>query len=388
MAIVYLDNAATSHPKPDSVYRASDEFLRHGGNAGRSAHQLSLECARRVFQARLQVAQLLNVSAAERIVFTPGCTAAINMVLKGLRWSAGDVVLVSALEHNAVIRPLSQIASTAGVKVVTIPYAPGRIVDPIDLRRIIREVRPTLCVLQEASNVTGEILDLHAVDEVCHAERTNLFIDAAQSAGLYHGDLGSTSAVAFWCTSGHKGLLGAAGVGVLYVRSDLDLEPLIAGGTGSRSESITMPGNYPDHLEAGTGPGPAIASLGAGVGWLLEGDRLALRETEQSLVREFIERVGKLASVRVIAPNAKQRTAVVSFDVASMDAAMIADTLDRNYAIAVRSGLHCAASAHRTLGTMERGLVRVSFGVFNTIEDVEVICEALGRILAGGGSSS
>lgn len=381
MATVYLDNAATSHPKPGSVYQASDEFLRQGGSAGRSAHHLSLECARRVFETRLQVAQLLNVKSADRVVFTPGCTASINMVLKGRNWSAGDVVLVSALEHNAVMRPLSQLVSTRGIKVVALPYSPGQIVNPLQLRQHIKDLKPTLCVLQEASNVTGEMLDLHDVDEVCHASGTNLLIDAAQSAGLYHAAPGETS-IAYWCASGHKGLLGAAGVGVLYVRADLELDPLVAGGTGSRSESITMPASYPDHLEAGTAPGPAIAALGAGVSWLLEHDRKLLRETEQCLVSEFIERVSRLDSVQVVAATPRQRTATVSFGVASLDASAIADSLDRDYGICVRSGLHCAPSAHRTLGTLERGLVRVSFGPFSSMADVDAIGQALVEILS------
>lgn len=210
MTTVYLDNAATSHPKPESVYRASDEFLRQGGSAGRSAHHLSLSCARSVFETRLQVAQLLKVTSADRVVFTPGCTASINMALKGRNWQAGEVVLVSALEHNAVMRPLTQLASTRGVKVVALPYSPGEIVNPLQLRQHIRDLRPALCVLQEASNVTGEILDLQSIDEICHAGGTELLIDAAQSAGLYHVAPGETS-IAYWCASGHKGLLGLPG---------------------------------------------------------------------------------------------------------------------------------------------------------------------------------
>ncbi len=379
MKTVYLDNAATTHPKPENVYRAQDESFRRGGSPGRSAHHLSLEASRTVFDARVSVARLVGAASPERIIFTPGCTYSINWVLKGLRWQSGDIVCVSALEHNAVMRPLAQLTRSSGIRVTTIPYSRDHFVDLVAFRKLLEEQRPALCAIQEASNVTGQFVDLPAVDEICREANVPLLVDAAQTAGIFHGDLNALS-VSYWCASGHKGLLGAPGVGVLYVRPDLDLEPLVAGGTGSRSEDVEMPVHYPDRLEAGTPPAGAIAALGAGAEWLLQQNRQSLADHEVGLAREFIARMRSNERLNFIARDVAKRLAVVSFSVRGMDSGSVAEYLDHSYGICVRPGLHCAASAHRTLGTLESGLVRVSFGCFNTEEDLDMLCSALSEL--------
>jgi cysteine desulfurase / selenocysteine lyase len=377
--IVYLDNAATSYPKPDVVYQAQDAYLRHAANPGRGAHRLSMDCARLVHEARLSLAGLLGISAPERLVFTPGCTASLNMVIKGLQLESGDAVVVSALEHNAVMRPLCQLQESLGVDVVVLPYAGKGIVDLHQLVEALLSVRPRLCVMTAASNVTGEACDLASVAAICAANRVPLLVDGAQAAGRTLGTA-AVPGISFWCGAGHKGLLGAPGVGLLYVAEEMDLIPLIAGGTGSLSESLEMPAQYPDRLESGTLPGPAIVGLGAGVDWLASKGVERIVAYERNLTERFLTWARQNAFVRVFGSRAATSTAVVAFEMEGITCDRVAGLLDTEFGIAVRSGLHCAAAAHRALGTIDRGLVRVSFGCFNTNEQVDYLCDALSRI--------
>lgn len=380
MKTVYLDNAATTHPKPELVYQAHDRFFRDGGSPGRSGHHLALAASKKMFDARMSLAELLGIDHPDRIVFTPGCTYSVNFALFGIAWNPGDIVLVSALEHNAVMRPLAALAKQRQIQVKIIPYSAEHVVDINQLQSLIAQYQPALCVIQEGSNVTGQRIDLAAIDRLCSSAGVPLMVDAAQTAGLFHTSLRSLSSVAYWCASGHKGLLGAAGSGVLYVKPGFDLAPLISGGTGSRSEHLDMPLHYPDRLEPGTQAGPAIAALGAGAAWLLTQDRVALSEHELSLTKLLISRLEGNEHVRVIAANAALRLPVVSFSIKHAQCSYVAEVLDREFGICVRSGLHCAVTAHDTLGTVEDGLVRVSFGHFNSVADVDLLCEGIAHV--------
>lgn len=373
---IYFDNAATSHPKPEAVYLASDRFLRQGGSPGRAAHELALEASKMVFETRLKLSEFLCIKEPERLIFTPGCTQSINMVLSGIGLKQGDLVLVSALEHNALMRPLEKLKSTIGIELEQLPYSPGEIFAPEELERSIKGRKPRLCAFMEASNVTGEVLDLCTVAAICRKYGVELLVDAAQSAGIVPTDLNALG-LSYWCASGHKGLFGIAGLGLLYVNPAAKLEPLIFGGTGSHSEELQMPANYPDRLEAGTMPGPAIAGLGAGVEFLqaLGAEKLAAHE--MNLSRRFSEWLTQRKEFKLLSPNAARCTATVSFTMENMDAARVAELLDRNYSICVRAGHHCASSAHRALGTLETGAVRVSFGYFNSEDELETLLRAL-----------
>lgn len=362
------------------MYRAHDDYFRRGGSPGRGAHQLALAASTEVFNARLNVARLLQTTSPERVLFTPGCTYAINAALSGRAWQPGEIVLVSALEHNAVMRPLRVLEQKYGVIVHQIPYCAREVVAADELRRMLQECKPSLCAVLEASNVTGHLLNLPLIDAICKEANVSLLVDAAQSAGLFHAELADLS-VSYWCTAGHKGLMGAPGAGILYVANGVDLEPLIAGGTGSRSEQADMPQVFPDRHEAGTLPGACIAALGAGAAWLLEQDRSALAAHEVELVQEFVSRLRSQPRVIFSAPQAARHVGLVSFSIAGIDSAKVAEVLDREFGVCVRSGLHCAAAAHRTLGTLEQGLVRVSFGCFSTIDDVELACQGVSELL-------
>jgi cysteine desulfurase family protein len=382
--VIYFDNAATTYPKPEPVYKAQDEYLRQAANPGRAAHALSVACSRTIFQTRLAVAGFLGIKHAERLVFTSGCTQALNTAIKGFGLRQGDVVVTAPLEHNAVMRPLRQLEDFPGIKVHTLAYQQAGVISQEELSTVLASLRPKLCVMAEASNVTGELIDLAAVAEVCCGLGVPLLVDAAQSAGWTGHELDALG-VSLWCASGHKGLFGPPGAGLLYVSPQVELEPLIAGGTGSRSEQLEMPDHYPDRLEAGTLPGPAIAGLGAGVAWLEQTGLKRVRSHELNLAERFLAWAQASGCIDVYGPGpGSKRTAIVSFNVKGVSADRVADLLDRNWGIAVRAGLHCAAQAHKALGTSATGLVRASFGYFNTADEVDELCRALAIISAPG----
>jgi cysteine desulfurase/selenocysteine lyase len=378
--IIYLDNAATTCPKPEEVYRVQDEYSRRCANPGRGAHTLALDSAKTIFQTRTAAAELLGIRQPERLVFTPGCTYSVNTALMGLTWNAGDTVVVSAFEHNAVMRPLARLQRLYGIRVETVPYDKKGVVDMRAFIKILLDNHPRLCVFTEASNVTGEQMDLASIATICSAHKVPLMIDAAQTAGRAPAridDLG----ISIWCASGHKGLYGMPGVGLLYVHPAVELQPLVSGGTGSNSSQFEMPSDYPDHLESGTLPGPAIASLGAGIQWLQKQGIKAVADAEDALTQTFLDWAQRTQSVRVFGNRAEGRgIPVVSFDMPGVPCDRVAALLDNEFGIAVRSGLHCSPAAHQTLGTLDTGLVRVSFSYFNTPADVQALCAALEAI--------
>ncbi len=385
--LIYFDNAATSFPKPNSVYLAHDNYLRSAGNPGRGSHDLALDSARTIFESRIGLAEFLGVENAERIVFTPGCTYSINFVLQGLQLKRGDCVVTSALEHNAVMRTLTQCEQSLGLNIVVVPYAQAGTVDPSTLAGILDAAKPRLCLFAEASNVTGERIPLESVAEICAQRQVKLLVDAAQTAGSEENCLRHPG-ITYWAAPGHKGLMGAPGAGVLFVREGEQLAPLVSGGTGSSSEALAMPPAYPDHLEPGTLAGPAIAALGAGVDFVRKTGASAIAEHEHRLASEFREWCFSKSWLKIAGNTfANKRKAafsesapVVSIAHERLSPDRIADILNREDSIAVRPGLHCAARAHDTLGTSKQGLLRVSFGFFNTNDELGALCNALERL--------
>lgn len=388
--IIYFDNAATTYPKPEEVYQAADDAFRRAGNPGRGAHRLALESARAVYETREKAAAFLKAPLSERLIFTPGCTHAINMVLKGLSTpsekgerpylSDGDLVYVTSLEHNAVMRPLKQLETQSGVRVQSVPYKQGSVLDPSSLKQLFKDNPPALLIVSHASNVTGEIADVERIAAICAERNVPLLVDAAQTAGLLDVDL-SIPGITFWCASAHKSLMGQSGLGLLYVDREWDLEPLIAGGTGSASEELLMPTVFPDRAEPGSVATSAIAALKAGIEWIERVGRAAIFEKEGNLAERFLSSARGKSFIRVFGRGAKTpQLAHLPFLIDGMPADRVADVLDRDFAIAVRPGLHCAAQAHRTLGTRKTGLVRASFGYFNTEEEVDELVNALASI--------
>ena len=385
MEVVYLDNAATSFPKPEATLEAMMRYQRAiGGSPGRSGHRLSIEAGRVVFDTRDTLARLFNIEDPLRIVFTKNATEALNIALIGLL-RPGDHAITTGMEHNAVMRPLRFLASR-GVELSVVPCSDRGELDPEDIRAAFR-TNTRAVVLTHASNVTGTIMPVQEIG-VLTRERGDmvLCVDAAQTAGALPVDV-EAMAVDLLAFTGHKSLYGPQGTGGLYIRKGLDekIAPLMRGGTGSRSEFEEQPDFMPDKYESGTPNTIGLAGLGAGAAFILEQGVEAVREKEEALTRRFLHHLQDLrGDVTVYGPPAAQkRIPLISFnlrDITPSDAALY---LDEQWGIMCRPGLHCAPAAHRTIGTFPQGTVRFSFGFFNTEEHVDLAAEALRRLLRG-----
>jgi len=383
--VVYMDNAATSWPRPPEVVEAVSRFLVETGvNPGRSAHRLSIAAGRILLETREALAELFGLADPLRIVFCLNGTEAINLVLRGLL-RPGDRVVTSSIEHNAMMRPLSALAR-AGVEVDRLPCAPdGSLVEGALEAALERPAR--LVALNHASNVMGTLLPVAKAGELAHAAGALLLVDAAASAGTVpiHLERDRIDLLAF---TGHKALLGPPGTGGLCLGPRVDpaaLEPLKRGGTGSRSEHEEQPDFMPDRFEAGTPPGPGLAGLGAGVRWVLARgvERLAARR--RALVQLLLDGLAGLPGCTGYGPkDAAARTAAVSFNLACMSPAEVARRLDEEHAVLGRPGLHCAPSAHRTQGTFPGGAMRLSPGPLTTPGLVEAAVAAVASLAREG----
>ncbi len=378
---VYMDHAATSFPKPEEVSRAVDEFLRvSAGNPGRSGHRLSAGAARMVFETREAFSHRFGVDDSRRVIFVPGATAGLNLVLFGLL-DPGDHVVTTSMEHNAVMRPLRFLADTRDVTVTVVPASPEGLVDPDDLARAVKP-GTRLAIVNHASNVCGALQPLPDIGRRLDG-KVPLVVDAAQTGGLVPLDLEGLGVGAL-AVSGHKGLMGPAGIGVLCLADDVRPRPLIHGGTGSASEFDTQPDFLPDCYEAGTPNTPGIAGLGGGLRFLERVGSERVLAHERTLTARFLEALDDLPKVTVYGPRAiERRTGTVSLTVRGVDPGDVSGRLDREYGFWIRSGLHCAPNAHRTLGTFPRGSVRISFGLSNTSEEVDRLAEGLAEIAHG-----
>lgn len=385
---IYFDNAATSYPKRQEVLDSLVDYLNNAGNPGRGAHEFAMFGARTIMEARQKVASFLGIEKEERLVFTPGCTHSINYVIKGLflddYFKSGDTVLLSGLEHNSVLRPLQFVKDKTGIEVCAMGLETNHQKFLASLKKQLESSKVRLFVITEASNVTGQVFPVKESIELCQKYDVPVLVDAAQTAGKVPISL-SESLPAFWCASGHKGLMGPPGVGVLYVRPGLDLKPLIEGGTGSNSEDFSSPSVYPDRLEAGTLPGPNIAGLSSAIDCLENMDLAKQHNQELELMDLFLDSIGKFERVKAFYPSSEngsqKRMPVVSIDVNGVVPGELSSRLSVEYGIAVRPGLHCAAQAHKSLGTLDRGLTRISFGPSNSETEIESLVNALKLIL-------
>jgi cysteine desulfurase / selenocysteine lyase len=375
---VYLDNAATSHPKPASVYEAVRHAMEEvGATPGRAAHRRAREALGMVTEARSRVAGMLGIANPDSIVFTKNATESINVVLKGwLRY--GDRVVISGMEHNSVVRPLRRLSSS-GIAMETVRCSPRGQIDLDDLYGRLKPP-PRLVVLVHASNVNGAIQPVEEASRMCSDEGVPLMLDAAQTAGI-HPTCANGWNLGMLACSGHKALLGPPGMGILYVRSDLDVLPLIEGGTGSRSEEIVQPEYCPDRYESGTPNLPGIAGLSAGIEFILKQGMDSIREHELALGSILEEELANLPGVSVYRPEVRG-TGTVSFTVDGLNPGDAGSLLDAGFDIAVRTGLHCAPLAHQTLGTYPEGTVRVSPGYSTSAEDIEYFLRSVRSLMS------
>lgn len=379
---VYLDNAATSWPKPESVYRAVDDSLRRlGAPAGRSSYREAAEVERGIEDARRRIGRLMGAKDPRQIVFTFNGTDSLNLVLHGVL-RHGDHVVTSVVEHNSTLRPLRFLADQGVIAVTYVPSSGEGLVDPDEIRRAIRP-NTRLVALIHASNVTGTLQPVSDVGRIA-AEHDALFlVDAAQSLGHVPIEVGEIGAH-FVAAPGHKGLLGPLGTGVVYVDSDQQkrLRPLRQGGTGTQSEQDQQPDSLPDGYESGNHNVPGLLGLRAAVEYLEEQTVAAVRDHEAQLTTRLIERLREIPGVTIYGPTSPEnRVGVVSFRLGEEDPQEVAAMLDAAHRIQVRSGLHCAPLIHRALGTASKGgTVRISVGPFNTPEDIDRAAEAVAQI--------
>ena len=374
--MIYLDNAATTYPKPPSVPMAvSDAFRRYGANPGRGRHPMAMASAEQVFACREEAARLFGAADPLHVVFTAGCTASLNTVIHGLLGGGGHVV-ISDLEHNAVIRPLHAID---GVTVTEAEVTEGD--EERTLAAFRRAIRPQtrLILCTHASNVTGTRLPIRRIGALAHECGIPFAVDAAQSAGVLPVNVAADH-VDFLCVPGHKGLYGPMGTGLL-ICGDVPLRPLMQGGTGSVSRSPIQPSDLPDRLESGTLAGPSICGLLAGLRFVRRQGTECIAAHETTVMRRFYDVVAGEPSVRLYTarPDITRAVPLVTLCVegqsSEQTAAYLADA-----GVAVRAGLHCAPSAHRRLGTLQSGAVRFCPSRFTSVSEAETAAKILCKI--------
>ena len=380
MGLVYLDNAATSFPKPACSYEAAMRCIRQDcGNAGRGAHPLALASAQRIYDCREAICRYLEAPDPLRVVFTLNTTYALNFLLKGVL-KAGDHVLISDMEHNAVLRPLQHLAEHGGISYDVFPtQTDGSPSAPLHLcgqiaQRCRPNTRAVLCSHQ--SNLCSASLPLAEIGAFCRRHGLLFLVDAAQSAGHLPISIPKMCIDAL-CAPGHKGLLGIQGCGFCVLGERLHPDTLIEGGSGYQSLSPHMPDDYPERGEAGTLPTPAITSLAAGIGYVEQLGTEAILAHEKALFAALHERLSSLTGYRVYLPELQGSTLLFSRE--DIAAEHIGEYLAR-HGICTRSGYHCAALGHATLQTPQGGATRVSFGPFNTLHDVEALYRTLRRM--------
>lgn len=376
---IYLDNSATTFPKPESVYSAVDYAFRNlGANPGRGGHRMSLESARLVLDARDAVAELFDIADASRVVFTSGATESINLALFGVL-QPGDRVVTTSMEHNAVARPLRALSDT-GVIVEKVQADACGLVSAEAIRQACSK-QTRLVAMTHCSNVTGTVQPIEEVAAFCQENGILLLVDAAQSAGLLPLSVRQSS-IDLLAIAGHKSLYGPPGTGLLYVAPGVELKPLIYGGTGSLSQFDEQPAELPERFESGTINTPGIAGLLAGVEFIKQTGLDVIRNKEKALIAELIDGLQSIDDLTIYGPGQyTQHGGAVSFNCSDLDPAEIGFRLDHEYDIMVRVGLHCAPDAHRSIGTFPRGTIRVSPGYFNTSEDTGRLVAALRDIV-------
>ena len=380
--MIYLDYAATSGKKPDEVYTAADYALREvSGNPGRSGHKVSLAAGSLVAEARLLCSRLFHAESMETIAFGVNTSEALNLGILGIV-EPGDHVITSSLEHNSVARPLEHLKDE-GVEVTKITADLQSGVDPDEVEAAIKE-NTKLVVMTHISNVTGTVNDIAAIGDVCRRHGVTFMVDAAQSAGVRPIDVQAMK-IDMLAFPGHKCLYGPQGTGGLYISPQVDLKPLLVGGTGTQSELLHQPTSRPERYESGTLNVPGLAGLAKGVEFILKTGIDAIEQKEHELMARLIGGIREYGNITILGPqSAENRAAVLSITIDGYEPQDISIYLDQIFDIAVRSGLHCAPYAHETLGTLERGgTVRISPGYFTTMDEIEACIEALGVIARG-----
>ena len=376
--MIYLDNAATTFPKPEAVYNAMMDCMKnYCANPGRAGHKLAMKAAREIYDTRENIAKLFNIDNPMNIVFTNNATDSLNLAIKGVV-NKGDHIITTSMEHNSVIRPIKALEKV-GVENTIVQCDEQGFLNIDDLEKAIKP-NTKLIVTTHASNVCGTLIDIKSISEIANKHNILYLIDASQTVGVYDIDLKDIKADML-AAPGHKGLLGPQGTGILYIREGLNIGILKEGGTGSRSEDLFQPDLLPDKYESGTHNTPGIVGLNEGVKFIFKEGIDKIKEHEEELCKYMLERLEEVPNIKIYGPkDANKRASVISINIGNMDSGEITFLLDSEYDIATRSGIHCAPLAHKTLGTLEQGAVRFSIGYFNTKEEIDKAVAALKEI--------
>ena len=378
---IYFDNGSTSWPKAPGVQEAVSELLKNGAfNINRGNYAGAYEVESVVLETRDQLVQLFHGTDSRNVIFTPGITYSLNYFIKGFLKN-GDHVLVSGLEHNAVMRPLEQV-KLAGVDYDIVPVDEEGNLDPEDLRERIR-INTKAVIMTHASNVCGTVVPIREIGSICKEYGLFFAVDTAQSAGTLPVDMQECQ-IDFLAFTAHKGLLGPQGIGGFLISERLDkkMEPYIAGGTGSQSDSLLMPDYLPDKYESGTMNLPGIIGLHASLDYIREQGLKAIHDKKMELTEYLLNEVKRIPQVRIVGrKDVQDRVAVVSLDFLTIDNAVAAFELEQECGVMTRVGLHCAPAAHQSLHTFPQGTVRFAFSASNTFSEIDRCVEGILKIL-------
>src|SRR5882724_4778675 len=368
---IYFDNAATSFPKPDGMEAGLLHYHRHlGASAGRGTYPRAVLTGRLLEDTRNLLSTFFNIRKPSQIIFTLNATDALNLAIKGLDWRLGDNVVVSAMEHNSVMRPLHALKNRKGIKIIKVKANAEGWVDPIDVAKAIN-TRTRLVAIQHASNVVGTIQPIEEIGDIARRKGVPFLVDAAQSAGVLPIDVESMN-IDLLAFPGHKSLLGPLGTGALYIREGLDLDTLREGGTGSQSEQEVQPDFLPDRYEPGSHNAIGIAGWKGSLEFLAKETLAKVRAHEMRLTDHFIEGIRRIKGIQLYGPmTAEKQVAVVSIRLGDFAPVELSHRLFERGKLMTRSGLHCAPGSHQTMGTHPMGTTRFSFGCFNTPDDID-----------------
>lgn len=376
--MIYLDNAATTYPKPNSVYQGVMRAMtEYGANPGRGSHSMAIEGARVIYETRELVGQLFNLDDPMKVIFTFNATDGLNQGIKGVL-NPGDHVITTSMEHNSVLRPIKELEKY-GIENTIVQCAKDGMVSVDDLEAAIKS-NTRLIVTTHVSNLTGTIMPIEKIGYLCKRKNILYMVDGSQSAGVLDIDMKKFN-IDLLAAPGHKGLLGPQGTGILLINCDEEIKQLKEGGTGSESSNMIQPSFYPDKLESGTHNLPGIAGLNEGIKYILNRGTKSIYSHEKNLLDIFIKEMKKNVKIQIYGPeDINYRCGVVPINIEGIDSSEVAYRLDTEYGIAVRPGLHCAPLAHKTIGTEKIGAVRFGVGPFNTETDIMAAVKALNKI--------
>ena len=374
----YFDNSATSNPKPKAVLeKVQEALISFNGNPGRSGYKKAVEIDRAIYNVRVKTAEFFNIKDPLKIAFTSNASESLNFAVKGAGLSDCHIIS-SVLEHNSVLRPLHYLRDEKNVSLSFV--SPHKDSEDFlkEIKSLINE-KTKAVVLNHISNVTGYIADIEAVGKLCREKNLLFIVDASQSAGFLKIDVEKFN-IDILCFTGHKSLFGIQGTGGIYIREGISLNPLLEGGTGSFSKLPRQPKRMPELLECGTLNTPGILSLGAGIDFINSVGLENIKNHEYALTKRFIDKISEIENITIYGYKDIFRGAVVSLNIKNISSADLSAVLDEEFNICTRSGFHCAPLAHKFYDTYETGMVRFSFGYFNTAEEIDYAAEALKEI--------